>query len=305
MKINQTIEQESEGNTAVALGFFDGVHLAHQKIINTTVSYRKTSDLIPTVFTFKMDSTIPNKRNVQFILSDQSKLEVFERHGVEQVYIPPFSELVELSSTEFFYEVLIKKLKAKVIVCGFDYTYGKGATGNTDELMELCIQNKIELIVMNPMKADNMIVSSTAIRQGLEAGNIKLVNRLLGASYFIKGTVSHGNHLGKKLGFPTANIAFEKDQIVPKFGVYSTVVYIGSKIYRGLTNVGVKPTIEGERAPLAETYIVGLNEDIYGQVVALSFVSMIRDEKKFDSIDALKRAMQEDLKYYNIKEKES
>lgn len=295
MKINRTIKHESEGDTAVALGFFDGVHVAHQKIINTTISYRRTKRLIPTVLTFQIDTSIPHKRNVKYILSDQSKLDIFERHGVEQVYIPPFSELSELSSTEFFNEILLKRLKAKVIVCGYDYTFGKDATGNTDELMDLCVQNNIELVIANPTKANNMIVSSTAIRQSLENGNLKLANDLLGYNYFIKGVVCHGNHLGRALGFPTANIEFADNQIIPKFGVYRTIVYIGAKIYRGLTNVGVKPTIEGERKPLAETFILGLDEDLYGQVITLSFSSMIREEKKFESIEELKKQMQEDL----------
>lgn len=295
MKINRTIKEQSEGYTAVALGFFDGVHLAHQKIIQTTVKFRKTRRLIPTVFTFKIDTSIPNKRNVKYILSDESKIEIFKKHGVEQVYIPPFSELADISSTDFFYEVLLKKFKAKVIICGYDYTYGKGAKGSIDELMELCVQNNIELVVVNPMQADNVIVSSSLIRDFLVNGELKRANTLLGYNYFIKGVVCYGNQLGRTIGFPTANISLDENQIIPKYGVYRTIVYVDDRVFLGLTNVGVKPTIKGERSPIAETYILGLDENLYGKTLTLSFSSMIREEKKFDSIDELKKALEQDL----------
>lgn len=296
MKVITTIRQRGDAEAAVALGFFDGVHIAHQKIINTVVSYRRTKSLVPTVMTFELDIEPENKKGKNFILPNNIKYEIFARHGIEQVYSPNFSEIMSLSAESFFYDVLLDKLRAKILVCGYNYTFGNNASGNTDDLMKLCIKNNVELQIVNPIKVGDEIVSSTSIRKALSNGNIEKVTKMLASNYFIKGAVVKGKQLGRALGFPTANIEFLDNQVIPKYGVYKTLVYIGSRIYAGLTNVGMKPTVGGTDKPISETYILDFDADIYGEVVVIGFVKMLREEKQFSSIEELKLAMIEDLR---------
>lgn len=295
LKILKTLEKSQE-KTAVALGIFNGVHSAHQQIINTTVSHRRLSNLMPTVFTFNANSVFPNKLDAKVILTDKIKLEVLHRHGIEQVYMTKFEDVRGLTPREFFEKIIVDKLNAKALFCGYNYTFGKDAKGTTDELMDFCDEYGIELEIANPYKKNGVLVSSTVIRECLrEEGNMKFVNELLGYTYFIKTPVVHGLKLGRTIGFPTINQTFDDNQVIPKFGVYRTVLYIGDEIYKGLTNVGVKPTIDGERKPLAETYIIGLNRDLYGELVVVAFLERLRDEEKFNNLEELKDAIKADL----------
>jgi len=290
--------KESQHETTVALGYFDGVHMAHQKVIKKMIE-QIIYQLFPTVLTFKADVEFPNKKGLKTILSDRAKLDMFTKLAVMQTYIIPFSEVINLSPNEFFYKILVEKLKAKAIVCGYDYTFGKNAMGDTDLLSELCEKNKIRLIVVNPCLKNGELISATQIREYISSGEIKLANELLGYTYYINGEVVHGNNLGKTLGFPTANMEFEEVQVVPKFGVYETNTFINRKIYKSITNVGVKPTIKGERKPLAETHIIGLDREIYGEEITVSFTRMIRPEQKFESIEKLKQAIAQDISNIN------
>lgn len=294
MKVFRTLE-DSEQETAIALGFFDGVHVAHQKVINTAVMYKVKKGYIPTVFTFSVDKFAPKKKQTKMLFSEDIKIELIRRQGVEQLYIPPFREIVCMGPEQFFYEVLLKKLKVKEIACGFDYTFGKDGKGNVDLLTRLCEENNLILDIVNPRKIQDVLVGSTIIRILLEQGDVEKANALLGHTYFIRGKVVHGNHIGKTIGFPTANVELAETQVVPCHGVYESFVTIGDRTFHGITNIGVKPTIAGERRPLMETHVVGLEEEIYGQEIQVALVHMIRREQKFDNIEQLKNAIAADL----------
>lgn len=297
MKLYRSLEM-SAGPTAVALGYFDGVHLAHQQVIKIATAHKK-DDLIPTVLTFRMDQAIPKKAGLKEILTDEEKIDVLDKFGVEQVYIPLFSQMVDYDATDFFNEVLVKRLQAKVLVCGFDYAFGKNAQGNVALLQKLCNQNDIQLVVIEPYELDGQLVSSTHIRELLLEGNIEETNRMLGYSYFMKGQVTYGNQIGKTLGFPTANIKLSEKLVLPKFGVYETRTLIDNVTYKSITNVGVKPTIDGERSPLSETHILGLSDNLYQKDITIFFIRLLREEQKFASLDELKAAIQKDIQ--NVK----
>lgn len=291
MKTYYQIEQ-LQANNAVALGFFDGMHLAHKQVIQKAVEF-KSHGLTPTVLTFRMD--VPYKNGIKTIISDKVKLELLELCDIEQVVMPPFSDLAELEDTVFFREIVLKKLGAKAVICGYDYRYGKGAQGTVDKLELLCKQNGMEFCMVEQFKKDNLLVSSTAIRGFLQQGDIEQVNCLLGYSYYVKSVVNHGKALGRTIGFPTINQQFEKNQITPLHGVYHTRVTVDGIIYEAVSNVGKNPTTDSGITPRLETFIIGYDGDLYDREIRVEFVSFIRAEQKFGNLDALKNAIANDV----------
>lgn len=281
--------------TAVALGLFDGLHSGHQDVIHKAVDFIPQG-FSPAVFTFLTD-TITSKGDggVDIILSNNLKFELLERLGVEYIYSPDFLNFKDLTAQQFVRMVLRDKLRAKYVICGEDFRFGKGALCGYKELNELCNANNIEVIIIPPTIIDGEIVSSTRIRNFIKAGDITAANRLLGYDFQMKLRVVKGNQLGRTLNFPTINQYIPARQIVPLFGVYYSKVEIDGKIYKSITNIGIKPTIGGEVAPLSETFILGFNGDIYGQSIKVSLRRFIRTEKKFANINELTKQMNLDL----------
>lgn len=286
--------ERSNDKTAVALGYFDGVHLAHLQVINKVVSLKNILGTVPTVLTFSMDTKVPGKGYIQNILTDTTKLDMLEKYGVKKTYMPLFSSIESLSAEEFL-KIIVDKLQAKAIVCGYDYTFGHKGLGDVDMLSDLCEKHGIELFVINPVQRLGEIVSSTKIRALITQGKMHEANNLLGYVYFIRTPVIHGRKIGRELGFPTINQYFDDTQVIPKFGVYRSTVYIGDQAYKGITNVGIRPTFTGGDAVTVETHIIGLNHEVYNEVVITSFNDFLREERKFESPDALKDAIKEDI----------
>lgn len=291
MKTYYQIEQ-LKTSSAVALGFFDGMHLAHKQVIKKAVEL-SANGLTPTVFTFSMD--VPYKNGVKTIITDQVKLELMKACGMKQVVIPPFSTIAEMDDETFFLEIVLKKLCAKAVICGYDYRYGKGAHGTANELASMCEQNGVQFYMVDQFKLDDVLVSSTAIRGYLQSGDIEQVNRLLGYSYYVKAIVKHGKSLGRTIGFPTINQQFEEAQITPLHGVYHTRATIDEVVYEAVSNVGKNPTTDSKMKPRLETYIIDYTGDLYDREIRVEFVSFLRKEEKFDSIDALRRAIENDV----------
>ena len=295
MEIFKTFEK-SDAGTAVALGYFDGVHLAHMKVINQTVAISKSMKLVPTVLCFSIDIEVPNKVGIKNITTQDNKISIMERYNIKRVYIPKFSEIAHIDPVDFFEQIIVAKLNAKVLVCGYDYTFGKGGKGDTDLLINLCEKHNIELHTINPLQKNGKIVSSTKIRKYIFEGRMKECNDMLGYVFFIRAEVCKGNQIGHTIGYPTINQMFEKDQIIPKYGVYHSTIYVDNKIFKGVTNVGVKPTFAGENPVCAETHIVGIdNIDLYGKIVVVAFNEYIRCEKKFANVDELQKAIKDDI----------
>lgn len=285
-----------EKPTAVALGLFDGVHIAHAQVIRAVTN---KLPFVPAVLTFRIDAQFeqmpPNKQGIRTILTDEQKLEQFERLGVEQVWMPEFSELADLTPEAFFNDVLLGRLHAAALSCGYDYSFGKHAAGQVGLLHSLCEQNGVALSVLPAFDRNHTLVSSTAVRNCLMSGDIPTANALLGYPYYLLGEVVHGRSLGKTLGFPTLNQLFAPNQLVPRYGVYNSTTEIAGKSYPSITNIGVKPTIEGERAPLAETYLIGGEGDLYGETARVALIEMTRPEQKFNGLDELRAAVHRDI----------
>lgn len=282
-------------NTAIAVGYFDGVHRAHRSVIEKAVSF-KEKGLSPMVFSFTTIKNTPEKKKGALLLQSFSqKTKSIEALGAEYFLCPPFSSFMGLSPKEYAVDLLLKQLNAKAVVCGYDYRFGKGAAGNADTLKEILEPLGVEVVTVPAVLDSGEPLSSTRIRGLLTDGKIEEANRLLGYDFAIDYEVVHGRHLGNTLGFPTINQIFPEYKIAPKFGVYKTSLCIEGKNYLGVTNVGRKPTVGATGFISAETYIDDFSGDLYGKNVELAFQNFLRPEEKFPSIEELRKAIAKDV----------
>jgi len=263
---------------------------------------------LPVAFTFKTPSVFKKGEKLQAILSDSIKAERLLRLGCEAVISPDFNELKNLSPEDFVKEILVEKLKAGVVVCGDDFRFGKNAQGNCETLKELGKKLDFEVKVVEPFMVSGEVLSSTMLRELIKNGEISKANRLLCENYELELEVVYGAQIGRTWNFPTINQIFPEGQVVVKFGVYCSRVLIDGVWYNGVTNVGVKPTVNEKSEPLAETFIMDYTGDLYGKKLRLSLYEFIREEKKFQSLDELKEEIAKNKKYAekyfeNIKQK--
>ncbi len=279
--------------TVVALGDFDGVHKAHKKLLEKTVEIAKEYNLVSAVYMFDKSSKTSKRitpLNVKEVLICNQQVNLLVMQEVNQEFFDTTCEM-------FVENTLKNKLNAKVVVVGQNYTFGKGGKGTSDLLSKLCKEQGIECIIIDDVIHEGEIVSSTLIRKYIEEGNLEKANAMLGYNYIIEGVVEKGNRIGSVLGFPTANIYPKDDMVLPKFGVYiakATVDKEGS--YDAIVNVGMKPTVEHSRLSV-EAHIKGIDEELYGRYVSLSFDKFIRAEQKFSSVEELKEQIKEDAKH--------
>lgn len=289
--------------TAVALGNFDGVHLGHQELIKNAVksAQRLTSQgtrVKPCVFTFSNNpkNIIPGKKEVKNIIYQDEKEALIESFNVEYLVNIPFTDdIMKMSPEKYVKEILVDKLNAKAVICGFNHRFGFKAEGNTKVLRELGEKYGFQVLEIEPVYVDGEVCSSTLIRNLILAGEMDECSNYLGRNYEVAGEVVVGNRLGKTLGFPTSNIMIDESMVTPPNGVYVTYcIYNGIK-YPSITNVGVKPTI-GEFKKNMETHIFDFNKELYGKMIRIEFVKKMRDEVKFGSREDLSAQIAKDCK---------
>lgn len=276
----------SDKKTAVALGYFDGIHLGHKAVIGKAIDAKK-SGLVPAAFTFS--STPKSKDKNSQLLTYNEKLSIFENLGIEILYILDFEKLKDYSPEDFVKKIISEVFNAGEVFCGFNYRFGKTGAGSTDELKQLCKKENIKVGICNPVELDGDLVCSTEIRNALKNGDIKKANRFLGYDFGLKSEVLKGNNIGSKIDTPTINQKFENGIILPKFGVYASIVTIENERYTGVTNIGVKPTVGNRNLPNCETWMPEYKGDnLYGKTVDVRLKEFIRPERKFNSLDELK-----------------
>lgn len=282
--------------SVVALGFFDGVHIAHQKIISRAVNYAKENNLSPLALTFD-DSPLKllSDKSVSYITTNLQKKEIINSLGADVHFLPLNEDLLNMSPEEFIKEILVEKFNIKYAVCGYNYRFGKNGSGDTNMLISLGKQFGFNVEVCDCVESGGESISSSRIRKLISDGNIKEANLLLGRNFYVSGTVCEGKHLGRTIGFPTANVFFNDDVIIPKNGVYKTIAVVGEKSFTAITNTGINPTVGGEKLR-TETYIPSLYENLYGKEIRIEFVDFIRPEIKFESIEHLKNQISKDIK---------
>lgn len=275
--------------TAVALGFFDGVHAGHKAVISKAVEHARKSGLKSVIWTFD-----ESPKNAPVITDTEERKHLFEEMGVDILISFPFDNKVRTMECVEFIEVILKdRLKAQKVFCGFNYSFGAGGKGDPETLKTLCAEHGIETEILPPVEKDNIVVSSSRIRELIEKGDITKATDLLGRPYSLCGVINHGKKLGRTIGFPTANQIIENKKVIPKDGVYLTRVLFDGKVLYGITDIGVKPTV-GEHARGAETYIFDFEGDLYGKNIKTEFLEYLRSEKKFDSIEQLVKQINRD-----------
>lgn len=268
---------------AVALGCFDGLHLGHQKVITAA----RGPGLTPSVLTFADPLGELGGKSGGQLATKRQKLRLFDSLGVEQVYSLRFSAIRNLSPEQFVDEVLVGVCHAEKICCGFNFTFGYRGAGTAETLKALCAPRGIDCEVVPAVELAGEPVSSTRIRALVEKGDIERANRLLGRPFGFDFEVVRGRQLGRTLGTPTINQVFTPEFVLPRFGVYASLVRLNDGDYYGVTNVGVKPTV-GADAPLSETWIPEYHgEDLYGENIQVELIGFIRPEVKFSGVEEL------------------
>lgn len=268
----------------LALGFFDGVHLAHRDLLSRASKAADERGLAFGVFTFGSGGAI--KSDAPRLYDDGEKAEMFSTLGADFTVIADFGAISGASPEEFVKNILARDLNCALCVAGFNFRFGRGAKGNSDTLTSLMQECDGDTLILDEITLDGTTLSATLIRGLIAEGKIEAANRCLGAPYYIKGRVSHGRRDGRKLGFPTVNINIEEGRIIPRFGVYRTAVVIDGVIYSGVSNVGTCPTFNGSDVRL-ETHIIGYEGDLYEREMCIYLLGFLRDERKFGSVEEL------------------
>lgn len=283
--------------SCVTIGNFDGVHKGHQKLIELCCERAKARDLISVVVTFDPHPlrVLRSDRTPPFITLTEQKLELLSQYGPQVCLLLNFTmDMARLTPEEFVRTYLLDGLNMKEMIIGYDYHLGKGRAGNFETLTGLGEQYGFTVDRLDPVTIDNAVVSSTRIRDLVQAGHVWTVRPLLGRFYQVKGEVVHGmNRGGKLLGFPTANLKLV-DELFPKPGVYAIWAEVDSKVYEGVANIGKNPTF-GNDALSVEAHLLDFSGDIYGTDIRVHFVQRIRDERKFNSLDELKDRIAKDV----------
>ena len=294
--------------TAVALGFFDGVHLGHRRVISSVVNM-ESKGYTPLVYTFsKSPKSILNNSNAEYLTDNKRKAELLDSLGVKYLCEADFTSIKNLSPDKFVYDILYKSLNAGVVSCGFNYHFGINGTGDADTLIYECNKYNIRVNIIEPVILNNTVISSSRIKQEIKLGNISLANEMLGDEFTYTSIIQAGRQLGRRLGTPTINQNLDNNIVVPKFGVYASQVQIDDTYYRAVTNIGTKPTVNYNKV-ISESWLIdGDFGDLYGKTSTVRLVDFIRPEVKFNSIDELRTAILTDGKkvksmdiYTNIK----
>jgi len=277
---------ENKTKTVLALGNFDGVHVGHMRLLDEAKKYAQNSGLSFGVYTF---SDSPKFRNANHsLLTDiQTRLSFLQyKAQPDFVYLEKFDDVKDFEPAEFV-EYIVSKFDAAVCFCGENFSFGKNASGNCNDLVSLMQSLGRTAVAVPVLEYEGEAVSSTRIRKLLEDGKAEEAQALLLEPYCFTSRVVHGAHLGHKLGFPTINQIIPSELVAPQYGVYATVVIVDAREYLGVTNFGIKPTVSDDNTPVAETYIIDYNSDAYDKLVTLCFCKKLRGEKKFSSLDEL------------------
>ena len=288
--------------TVLCIGDFDGVHIGHRQLVDAVL--QKKNELMNTVpglcaGAWFFDSIL--YKNQDEIFSTCEKLEAFASLGLQYAIIADFNEMKSLSPSDFVLEVLNRNCYCIHAVCGENFRFGAKASGNAQMLADLMGG---DATVVPLLKTDETVISSTYIRSLLSEGNINKANELLKNRYSITDTVVHGKALGRTLGIPTINQNVNYKKLILQNGIYATVCTVEDEKYFGVTNVGVRPTVESSTNKNVETYLINYDGDCYDKIVKIEFCHKLRDEMKFTSVDELKKQILFDIestkKYFNI-----
>ena len=276
-----------------ALGFFDGVHLGHQALLNTCVKLATELDAETAAITFNQHPQSLYANQIPPLLSTlQDRFRLLMQYGMEHIYEFPVTKEVMSTDWRAFLEELMD-CGAVGFVCGDDFRFGHRGEGNAEKLQQFCTENNLPCIIVPEQTVDGEKISSTRIRALIEKGDLEAANRLLGHPHILTGKVVSGQHLGRTIGIPTANLRLPEELLTPAFGVYACTVQVDGGRYVAVTNVGTRPTVNGQNVTV-EPWILNFDGDLYGKEITLEFHKFLRPEQKFESLEDLKAQIQKD-----------
>lgn len=300
MKVYRDVRKFKVTKPVLTVGSFDGVHLGHLKVVNRLNMIANQNEGESVIFTFSPHPRFvlnPEENTLRLLTTLDEKIALLEKSGVHHLIVFPFTQsFSELSYTDFVRSILVGQLNIDSLVIGYDHKFGKDRKGDFEMLKNLSLAFNFKLEKLDVLLTDNVSVSSTEIRNSLQGGDIEQANRYLGYTFSLTGTVVEGQKLGRRIQFPTANIEVsDPHKIIPGFGVYAVLVDVDGISYRGMLNIGTRPTINynADRRSI-EVHLFNFDENIYKKEVTIRFITKVREEKKFASIDGLRTQLEKD-----------
>ena len=301
MKVTWGLENASfDPKTITTLGSYDGMHRGHVEILNRLKAKKDelglNRSLVLTFDPHPQEVLRKNNTAIELLTTIEERLELFEKTGIDEVLVIRFStEFAKTPYSDFFKKILIDGLGTKGMVVGFNHAFGKNREGDIEHLRTLALETGIIVEEVPPLIIHGQSISSTKIRHALLEGDLTTANEFLGRSYELSGIVEEGDKLGRTLGYPTANIQVLANKLIPCDGVYGGSAIINGRKYHAAISIGTRPSVTDAGARKVETFILDFENDIYGETISIQFMSYLRPQLKFDSLEDLKQQMKEDV----------
>ena len=286
--LSNLFETKLSKSTIATIGTFDGIHIGHQKILNSLVRFAKENSLKSVVITFDPHPRkIINKINsIELINTIEEKKEKLKTLGIDYLIVQKFDEKFSETEANKFVEILKNNINIEKLIVGYDHRFGKNRNADINDLKKYGKELNFEVIEIDALEIEEVNISSTKIRLAIKDGNIRLANSYLGYNFFLSGEVVKGHSRGMELGFPTANLKIDEDKIIPKNGVYLVKSKINHQDIYGMMNIGYNPTFNNKSKKI-ETHFFNLNKNLYGKIIKIELLEYIREEKRFETIDEL------------------
>ena len=286
--LSNLFEIKLSKSTIATIGTFDGIHIGHQKILNSLARFAKENSLKSVVITFDPHPRkIINKINsIELINTIEEKKEKLKTLGIDYLIVQKFDEKFSETEANKFVEILKNNINIEKLIVGYDHRFGKNRNADINDLKKYGKELNFEVIEIDALEIEEVNISSTKIRSAIKDGNIRLANSYLGYNFFLSGKVVKGHSRGKELGFPTANLRIEENKIIPKNGVYLIKSKIDNQNIYGMMNIGYNPTFNNKSKKI-ETHFFNLNKNLYGKIIKIELLEYIREEKRFETVDDL------------------
>lgn len=287
-------------NLSLALGFFDGIHLGHAVVIKNAVRYAKENGLQSGVILFRSHPReFFTGKKFEHLIEFNDKISMLNKMGVDYVFLLDFdTKIAKMTAADYMENIILPYLRPAAITTGFNHTFGQGGEGTPETLAKYAKDFDFRYFQIPQITAFNHTVSSTVIRNAVKDGDFELVKKLLGYYFYIKSPVFHGRKIGRTINFPTANLIYPENIVGIDIGVYYVYVNLNGNTYRGVMNYGLRPTVDKKDVvPVPEVHLLDFEGNLYGSVIKVSFVSKIRDERPFNSLEELKQQIEKDCEY--------
>ena len=296
--IHSKITTDKDKKTAVALGNFDGFHIGHMCLIDKIIEYAREKNISSCVWTFAEHSLniLKSDYAVPCITAREEKIEILKQKNIDYLIFQDFNFVRHFSPERFIEKVIAEYLNAEFAVCGFNYRFGRNGEGNAEFLQSSLAKKNIETMIYPPVISEGEAVSSSFIRSLIKIGDMQRARKLLGRPFSINFPVVYGKQVGRKIGIPTINQLFPAGHIIPACGIYACTCEVMGKIYKTVTNIGVRPTVNGDFLN-SESHLIDFDGDLYGKSIKVNFYVKFRDEIRFDSLDDLKEQIKKDIEF--------